>query len=60
MRSAMKAVVAVSVALSTLGAVGQEAGGTKGVAPDAASEATPQAGYVFVARLRFFRHTGRT
>ena len=48
MRSAMKAVVAVSVALSTLGAVGQEAGGTKGVAPEAASEATPQAGYVFV------------
>jgi subtilase family serine protease len=48
MRSAMKAVVAVSVALSTLGAVGQEAGGTKGVAAEAASEATPQAGYVFV------------
>ena len=48
MRSAMKAVVAVSVALSTLGALGQEAGGTKGTAPDVTSEATPQAGYVFV------------
>jgi len=48
MRSAMKAVVAVSVAFSTLGALGQEAGGTKGISPAATSEATPQAGYVFV------------
>jgi hypothetical protein len=48
MRSAMKAVVAVSVAFSTLGALGQEAGGTKRTPPAATSEATPQAGYVFV------------
>jgi kumamolisin len=48
MRSAMKAVVAVSVAFSTLGALGQEAGGTKRSMPAATSEATPQAGYVFV------------
>jgi kumamolisin len=48
MRSAMKAVVAVSVAFSTLGALGQEAGGTKKISPAATSEATPQAGYVFV------------
>jgi subtilase family serine protease len=44
----MKAVVAVSVAFSTLGALGQEAGGTKKISPAATSEATPQAGYVFV------------
>ena len=48
MRSAMKAVIAVSVAFSTLGALGQEAGATKRTSPSATSEATPQAGYVFV------------
>ena len=50
MRSAWKAVVAVSVVCSTLGALAQEApGGTTGKAvPVNASAATPQAGYIFV------------
>jgi len=51
MRSAMKvAAVAVSLAVSTLGALGQEnEGRTKGTASmTATSEATPQAGRVFV------------
>ena len=59
MRSAMKAVVAVSVAFSTLGALGQEAGGTKRALPTTTSEATPQAGYVFVPESSKEQSAGR-
>jgi hypothetical protein len=59
MRSAMKAVVAVSVAFSTLGALGQEAGGTKRALPATTSEATPQAGYVFVPESSKEQPAGR-
>src|SRR3954470_469438 len=59
MRSAMKVVVAVSVAFSTLGALGQEAGGTKAGVPAPKSEATPQAGYVFTPESSKEQPAGR-
>ncbi|MGC1449685.1 MAG: hypothetical protein WA830_06555, partial [Candidatus Sulfotelmatobacter sp.] len=55
----MKAVVAVSVAVSTLAALGQEAGGTKRALPTTTGEATPQAGYVFVPESSKEQPAGR-
>lgn len=49
MRSAMKvAAVAVSLTVSALGALGQETGGTKQPMAMPTSEATPQAGHVYI------------
>ena len=59
MTSVMKAVVAVSVALSTLGALGQEAGGTRRSLPEITSQATPQAGYVFLPESSREQPAGR-
>lgn len=49
MRSAMKiAAVAVSLAVSSMGVLGQETGGTKAPLAMPTSEATPQAGQVYI------------
>lgn len=61
MRIAMKCVVAASVACSVVGAFGQEPGATKGAMPGSISksEATPQAGYVFVPESSKEQPAGR-
>ena len=59
MRMAMKCVVAVSVACSVVGAFAQEPGATRGVMSVSKSEATPQAGYVYVPESSKEQPAGR-
>ena len=58
MRSSMKAAVAVSVVLSAMGALAQQ-GSTGSALPVSTSEATPQAGYVFMPESSKEQPTGR-